>query len=267
MNIFAQFIKSFYSPKELAPFRFQGIGKTILYIFVMMLILSLPVGTKLTLSILNGSEKLLEMLSTNIPNFELKNGRLEVEQSEAFLYKDDKLVVIIDTTGEISNEEWEQYDFGFIFLEKQAIVIENGIQQSYRYSELGDVHLAKSQIIDLITSIRTLLPIFIPILLLFLYLFVTAMKFIGITFLGAIGIIIKNKKQVRLNYKQLWTLSAYAVTLPTAIFNILDTANIVIPFSFVLYWLIAIAMLYSIINHVPKPKIIEEPANNDIQTQ
>ncbi|WML30690.1 DUF1189 family protein [Neobacillus sp. OS1-32] len=42
MNIFKQLVKSIYSPKDIALFRLQGIGKTILYVFLLTFISILP---------------------------------------------------------------------------------------------------------------------------------------------------------------------------------------------------------------------------------
>lgn len=42
MSIFKQLAKSVYSPKDMALFRFQKIGKTILYIMLLCLITTIP---------------------------------------------------------------------------------------------------------------------------------------------------------------------------------------------------------------------------------
>ncbi|MGQ0517969.1 DUF1189 family protein, partial [Bacillus sp. D-CC] len=42
MSIFTQLVKSVYSPKDMALFRFQKIGKTILYIMLLCLITTIP---------------------------------------------------------------------------------------------------------------------------------------------------------------------------------------------------------------------------------
>ncbi|PEA85158.1 hypothetical protein COL60_14600 [Bacillus pseudomycoides] len=42
MSVFTQLVKSLYSPKDMALFRFQKIGKTILYIMLLSLIATIP---------------------------------------------------------------------------------------------------------------------------------------------------------------------------------------------------------------------------------
>ena len=42
VSIFTLFYKSLYNPKEIAKFRFLGIGKTILFVFFLILLSSLP---------------------------------------------------------------------------------------------------------------------------------------------------------------------------------------------------------------------------------
>ncbi|WP_174881655.1 DUF1189 family protein, partial [Metabacillus niabensis] len=38
MNIFKQLFTSIYSPRTISTFRFQGIGKTILFVFILTLV-------------------------------------------------------------------------------------------------------------------------------------------------------------------------------------------------------------------------------------
>lgn len=253
MNVFQQFIKSLHAPKIMATFRFQGIGKTILYIFLMMLIVSIPMSIKLTLDITKGSEKALEMLK-DAPEFQFKDGTLVTESNEVFHQTDDDFVLIIDPNNSVDIDEAKDYPIGVIFYENEAVIIESGIATTYSYGQLGNFSLNKTDCIKLLENINALLVIFIPLLLIFLYLLATGLKFIGITVLAAIGILIRNKAEVRLNYKQLWVLATYAVTLPTTVFNLLETFSIIIPLGFLLYWGIAIVMLYLVINNIPKPK-------------
>lgn len=254
MNVFQQFITSFYAPKIMATFRFQGIGKTILYIFLMMFIVSIPIAIKMSLTITNGTDKALQMLK-NTPEFQFENGTLISESDEPFHQTDDDFFLIIDPSNNVSIDEVKNYPFGIIFFEKEAIIVENGSAKTYSYQQLGNFTLNKTEFIKLVDTINALLGIFIPLLLIFLYLFTTGMKFIGITVLATIGILIRNKAEVRLNYKQLWVLATYAVTLPTTIFNVLEAFAIYIPFGFLFYWVIAILMLYFVINNIPKPKM------------
>lgn len=54
MNIFKQLFKSLYSPKDIAFYRFQGIGKTILYVFFLTLLSVIPTVYYFSAAVING---------------------------------------------------------------------------------------------------------------------------------------------------------------------------------------------------------------------
>ena len=86
------------------------------------------------------------------------------------------------------------------------------------------------------------------------------MKFVGITVLAIVGFILRKKLNLKAPYRILWILSAYAVTLPTILFTFIESLRFNIPFSFTIYWVTAITMLYLILRRIPKPrpKVSEE---------
>lgn len=86
------------------------------------------------------------------------------------------------------------------------------------------------------------------------YLFTTSLKFIGVSFLAVIGLGIITWMKKPLQYKHTWTLSAYAVTCPTIVLAMFESFSLYIPFSWLLYWIIAILYLFLILRYIPKPK-------------
>lgn len=81
MNIFKQLLKSLYSPKDIAKFRFQGIGKTIFYVFLLTLLSILPTTYHLVTDINMGNEVTKETLKEEVPPFSFENGQLSLDSS------------------------------------------------------------------------------------------------------------------------------------------------------------------------------------------
>lgn len=255
MNIFAQIIKSLYLPQVTAKFRFQGIGKTILYIFVLMLITFSTAAYQLGTTVSNAVNEFDTVLKNEFPDFELTKSTLKSDLNDPLTIKINGDNFIFDSTGTLTVSDIEQeYNQALALLKKDVIFITDGVAQSFQYRELGNVNLTKPQLEELTTSIRDLLPIIITIITLILYIVLTTLKFIGIFVLSIFGIIVKRNLNVKLSYKQTWILSAYAVTLPTLFFMIIDAFYIYIPFAFTLYWAVAIIMLYLIVKEIPKTK-------------
>ncbi|OIJ22168.1 hypothetical protein BKP45_05700 [Anaerobacillus alkalidiazotrophicus] len=251
MNIFQQFFKSIYSPQTVAKFRNQGIGKTILYVFVLMLISVSVSAIQLGTGISNTVNNFQVALKTDIPDFELKNSVLTSELEEPLFITIDGEQFIFDTTGSLTIRDIEQnYTHVLALLETEAVFITEGITESFRYREFGNLNFTKEQVEEITSSVINLLPLIIAVVVLILYFFLTAMKFIGVFFLSFIALLIRKKLDLILPYKKVWILSAYAVTLPTIFFAITDALYIFIPFSFTLYWVVAIIMIYLIFKEI-----------------
>lgn len=87
-----------------------------------------------------------------------------------------------------------------------------------------------------------------------MYLINTALIFIGISVLAAIGLLVKEILSRRLTYTQLWNLASYVVTVPTILFSILEAFYIKVPFGWFIKWILLITILFRYINFFPKPR-------------
>jgi len=253
MNIVQQFIKSLHSPETIARFRFQKIGKSILYVFFLMIIVSIPMAILLGTNIYNLFTNVEDHMNESFPDFTIENGVLQSDIDEPIIIENGNTTVIFDSTGEFNLEDASEYDTAFAFLEREAALITDGFPQTFGYQEFG-VNISKAQLSDLVNTIGNILPLLISIIILFMYLFNTGMKFIGIFVLSGIGLLLKRKVADQLKFRQVWILSAYAVTLPTILFAVFDVIRLYIPFSFAIYWVISIVMMNLIIRNIPRPK-------------
>lgn len=259
MNIFRQFLKSIYSPPTVAKFRFQGIGKTILYIFILMLITFSVTAFQLGSTVSNGVKQFQTVLENDLPEFELKNSSLLSDLDEPLYIEIDGENFIFDTSGTLTTTDIEQnHSQVLALLKSEAVYITDGVTQSIRYGELGSLDLTKAEIEGLTETIVDLLPLIITLIVVLLFIVLTTLKYIGIFFLSFFGLIVRSKTGLRLSYKQVWVLSAYTITLPTVFFAVTDSLNIYIPYSLTLYWLVAFIMLYLIFKEIPKPVEDEE---------
>lgn len=253
MNIIQQFIKSLHSPETIARFRFQKIGKSIMYVFFLMLIVSIPMAVLLGSNI-NGLFKSVENhMVDSFPDFTIENGVLKSNVEEPMIIEEGNTTVIFDPTGEFRLEDASEYDTAFALLEREAAIITDGFPQTFGYQEFG-VNISKDQLNDLVNTIGNILPLLISVIILLMYLFNTGLKFIGIFALSIITLLLKRKGASQLSYRQGWILSAYAVTLPTVMFALIDTIWVNVPFSLTIYWVIAILMMNLVIRNISRPK-------------
>ncbi|WP_270179295.1 DUF1189 domain-containing protein [Alkalihalobacillus sp. CinArs1] len=257
MNIFKQLFYSLYSPKMMARFRFQKLGKPILYVFLLMLLASVPVGILTTVTFTNAYDELKSHIS-DVPEFKLVDGTLSADQDEPYITKEDGETFIFDATGETKPDDVEGYQTVIAFLGDRIMIKDSGTLQEFDYSNFSTMSFTKSDVIELSQTLDDLLPIFIPLVIFVVYLLQTGLKFIGVTVLATIGLTLKNMTKRRVSYKQLWILSAYSVTIPTLFFTIMSLLRTQVPFGFLVYWFVAILLLYMVLKEIPLPKKRQE---------
>ncbi|WP_018923755.1 DUF1189 domain-containing protein [Salsuginibacillus kocurii] len=254
MSVFKQFVKSMYNPAFISQLRFQGIGKTIRYVFVLMLITSIPAGWMLASSTLSTLSQAEEVVNHDLPAFTIENGELHSDQEVPIELETSEGTFYFDPSGEIDRETLIDKGSALASLENEALLVEGSEVQSYTYDQFGEVTLSDDDLTMFVETFNDLLPIFLPLVLILMYVFTTAMKFIGITALSLFGLILKKRIQIKLTYKHIWVMSAYAVTLPTTFIALLDAIFPAVPFGFTIYWSVAIVMLALVFKKLPRPK-------------
>ncbi|MBF0709295.1 DUF1189 domain-containing protein [Alkalihalobacillus hwajinpoensis] len=266
MNVFKQLYYSLFSPKMMARFRFQKLGKPILYVFLLMFLSSVPVGIMTALSFTNAYEDLKTHMS-DLPEFTLEDGSLTSEQSEPLIRQNDENTFIFDATDQTKPDDVDQYDSVIAFLKDRVIVVDSGARQEFNYSNFSSMTFTKQDVNELSNNLDNLLPIFIPLLIFVIYLFQTGLKFIGVTVLATIGLLLRSITGRKASYKQLWVLSVYSVTIPTLFFAIMALIKTAVPLGFLLYWIVAIMLLYLTIKEIPLPKkrVTNEQANDSTE--
>jgi hypothetical protein len=254
MNIFKQFYKSTYSPKDIALFRFQGIGKTILFVFFLTLISILPSIIYLSTALTTGIDTARSIVEDELPAFSIKNGQLSAKTEVPITINKDDFSIILDPTGAISENDVKDEGNAFALLKDEFVLASNGRFNSYPYSMLEGLDIKKGDLLNLMDTIDGSKGVIIPIVSVIIFLFSSAASFIEVTILALFGLALKNLLGRKLTYRQLWRMAAYSETLPTLFFTIMAAMKTSVPNSFLINWFVAIIVLYLAINEIPKPK-------------
>jgi hypothetical protein len=254
MNVFKQLYKSIYSPKDIAKFRFQGIGKTILFVFFLTLISILPSIYYFSTTLLSGIETSKTVISKEFPNFSINNGKLTADTKVPIKINKENFTIILDPTGAVKETDVEDEGNAFALLRDRFVLVTGGRTDSSPYSMMEGMNLTKGDLLNFIHSVDSLKGILIPVVSIILYLFSSASNFIEISILALIGLALKNLSGRNLNYRHLWRMATYSETLPTIFFTIMSAIKTPVPNSFIINWFVAIIVLYLAIKEVPQPK-------------
>ncbi|MEK3807940.1 DUF1189 domain-containing protein [Metabacillus sp. SLBN-84] len=249
MNIFKQLAKSIYSPKSISMYRFQGIGKTILYVFMLTVLITLPMGIYMSSGISALLKGLDSTLREDLPDFTIEDGTLVSDAKEPIELTKDDLFIVFDPTGAFTTQEIENKENAIGLLKNEFVYAFAGQSQSYDYSMLNT--LTKSDLLTYSAQFESVLPIVIGTVLLVFYLFTAASKFIEITFLAFVSILFKNSLQKKVNFKQMWVMAAYSVTLASIFFMIMEFLQVSVPSGIFINWFVNLIVMYLALKEIP----------------
>jgi hypothetical protein len=254
MNVFKQLFASLYSPKLLSTFRLQGIGKTILYVFILALLSTIPTAYHFSSELKAGLKEFDQTLRNDLPFFSIEDHTLSAEADQPIEIKKDNFSIILDDTGTYGVDEVEERRDAIGILKDRFVFVTNGQTQSYEY-RLMNMSFSKQDIIEFSDQVTQFLPLFFSILFFVMYLFSSIVKFIEITILAILGLAFKNSLQRALAFKQVWIISAYATTLSTFFFFVMDSLQVVVPGGFLVNWFVHLIVLYLALKETPPTKI------------
>lgn len=254
MNIFKQFFKSLYSPKDIALFRFQGIGKTILFVFFLTLISLLPTIYYLSTATINGLDAIQNSIKNELPAFQISEGTLQSDEKAPIILNKNNLTIIFDSTGTANVAEVARSKDTIAILQHEAVFIANGQSQSLPYSMLSDMTFTNEDLQNMLSSIDSSLVIIIPIMVIIIYILTSGLNFVQISILAVLGLILKKLLLRNLQYRHLWRISAYSITLPTFFFTIMEALKTTVPNGAIINWFVAYIVLFLAIKEVPMPK-------------
>ncbi|MED3548976.1 DUF1189 domain-containing protein [Cytobacillus praedii] len=252
MNIFKQFIKSLYSPKDIAQYRFQGIGKTILYVFFLTFLSIIPSLIYFSTALINGMDAIQNSVKTELPSFIIENGELQADLDAPKIINKEDFTILFDPTGTVGHKEVSNSNNTIALLKNEALIIAGGQTQSFSYSMVQDFTLTNDDLETLLASVESSLPIITPLIAVVIYIVAAGMKFIEISFLALIGLLIQKLMEVNMQYRHTWRVAAYSVTLPTVFFTIMDSLRTLVPNGAIINWFVALIILLLVIKEIPR---------------
>ncbi|KYD02102.1 DUF1189 domain-containing protein [Bacillus atrophaeus] len=250
MNLFKLFVKSTYSPKDIAKTRFQGIGKAILYVFLLSLLFTLPSAYYLSSGTVKSMNGFKSVLQDDFPDFTISNGKLQTDEKKSTESQANGFVIVFDPTDAYGTEQIEAKQNAIGILKDKFVLAIDGQATEMNYSLLPS-ELTKKDVMSGLHQNKTMI---VTVLSVLLFLMTAVGKFIEVSFLGLIGLIMKNAQRKQLSYPQLWKLSAYSITLSTIFFTIMRALEASVPSEFLVNWFVNFVILFLVLKEIPSKK-------------
>ena len=234
MNIFKEMLLSIYSYKSYKEFLHNKKGKVfgfglLLVLFYFMITMVVPfIGNQVK------SGNLAKNIQENIPDFELRNGYLQVD--DVIEYDDGSSYIYIDTDPEYyfyDADEMKEYLYAYtnaiLMDSEKAIVKSNGRVQGIYFSSL-DFNCSKETLIRLVPFIYVIIIVVYALM----YIWMTALFFFGVLFVALLGMIVASCMKYQLTFGQLYLLGIYSRTLPLIIKAVISFLPFNISFFFII---------------------------------
>lgn len=234
-----KFAYSFFDFAAYKEFLVQGLGKSILYIFLVTLIFSTITNLNTINKFISETANIQTYFTKNAPKFELKNGLFTIDSTEPIYYKNDGQTLIVDTTGKTNKSIVESYSDA-IYVDSNGIIIKQNYKtvQVMKFSDIPELNLTNI----IVQRMLELSKIIVPVILL---IFNPIISFIanlisGFLILAPICLYMSSFMNVKLNYSKVCILSFYAMTLPLLLEALLNISGIALPEFYIVFYLITL---------------------------
>jgi len=243
MNIFKQFYRSLYSPKDIASFRFQGVGKTIVYLLLLTIIASIPNLYYISKGINEAVHTLTETMNEEVPPFTIVDSTLQYDQPEPTIIEKSDLTIIIDSSSTYDEDKISSSSNTVALLKDKFVIATVGQTQSFEYASFGNFTLSKDDVVSLLQSMDSMLTVMILILVVIYLLFMFVYKVFQTLVLAIFAQAFSKIFGRNLAYAASWKITVYSTTLPVIFFAIMDSLQTVVPFGSALNWFISLLLV------------------------
>lgn len=258
MNIFKEMVLSVYSFKSYKEFLKNKKSKVFGF-GIMLMLIYFAVSTVIPLAInAIGAGSLTKEIREKVPDFELKDGFLQVD--DVLEYESDSTYIYIDTDPEYffyDADEMQSYLYAYseaVLIDSEKMIVKNNGQvRGVYFSDLG-FNLNKETLLGLVPFFYA----FIAVVLVFAYVWMTAWFFFGVLFVALIGMIVASCMKYQLTFGQLYLLGIYSRTLPLIIKAAVSFLPFNIPFFFIINFGLSLFIIGAAIQKM-KEQNLKEP--------
>jgi len=189
-----------------------------------------------------------------VPDFSLSNGILTFDGPMPYTIEEDGFLMVIDTTGQTTLDDFEGIMNGILITETEISVINMGKIETTPFSLMAPLEISRDQIIKFLPAIKAIVVAGLAIWFIFAF----AGKLFGILMLTLIAVIATSIFRQRLTFGNQWNVAIYASTLPMLI-KLANTllGNPLSGFMFIIYWGVAITYVFLGIYYMPDASMPE----------
>ncbi|HHY35141.1 MAG TPA: DUF1189 domain-containing protein [Firmicutes bacterium] len=238
MSLVEQFVTSFGNFKGYRKLATLGFGKSFVFLLVFLIVVSVICGLKFAATI----NQVIDAIVVNIPDFVLARGTLTLIPNIPVRYELGSQVLIIDTTGDTTAEEFvASYRDGLFIGPYQLILMSQGRAQMLPWSELNPTQapVTRDDFIEMLDVVKPWRFLAIPVY----FVVKLIVKLLHILILSIAALVLNSIIGSQYDYPKLWNISLYAMVPITLLETVKTVADLPVPFWKGLYWLGALGIV------------------------
>ena len=260
-SIFHVPFMSFFSRALYRDVCFHWKGVAFGYLLLLLIICWIPQIIKFHTGLTEFVENDVPPMVSQVPTITFADGQASIDEPQPYFIvapDSNEVLCVIDTTGTITS--LDQTDAMFLLTKTEIIYKENDYKtESYEFSDFDDFVLSQDEINKWISVIKTwVTPIFCFFAVIGSYIF----RMIQALIYGAIGLLFVNWCKSTHSYASVVRLAVVAVTPVIIVKTILSIAEVHIPFSGILGFLVTMGYLYFAIKVCSREdvQVVDPPA-------
>jgi hypothetical protein len=238
-------------------------GHPIRQIFILILISTFIYSSFAGVSIMDVVTETKDAIVTEINDFKFENGKLSVtDNEEAIIIEDtqDDGILVIDTKDKLNESIIDDYNLA-IYINSERVVYKKSEYET-RIIDFEGLNWGfnKSDVVNFLDKVKKYVPlIIIPVLL-----YQLIAKWIYVLVVGLVGMIVLKMMNIDVDFKYIFKISAYIITIPTilTIINIV-LLNYLIPLMSEFNLIVIVAYFVIIGKNLNKDKSLNTEDNND----
>lgn len=187
------------------------VGKSFKYILSLMLLISLVLSIGYSFALSKGLDAAVKWMKKNLPVIEIQNGAAKVDVEQPYKIEQDEFAVIIDTTGKVTS--LDGYKKGMLLMKDKVIYKESETKtEIYNLADIKSLRIDENFMNAIKKNAAWIL---FPFILVGTYLYLAIARLFQVVIFSVVTIFASTVAKARLEYKEIFNIGVYAVTLST----------------------------------------------------
>lgn len=256
MKLFTRFIKSIYSPDNIASYRTVKTGGLIAQIILIACLAFIPTGYLVATQSTALLANVTDVVKNDFPDFTIKDGTLTSTSDKTIMKTLNQGVLGFSVADEAAESSLAQLtpvtQIGVGFFKDGLVVEYFGSSQTIPYSMFN--FDSKDDLVKMLDSTKESSTYVLSMIFVFMLLLLLVMTTIKVFFYGLFAFLLGRSGRKNINYLAAVKISAFSWSLMTVFTFITEAASISISYSSEFNILITIVIMFLAVKRIPMEK-------------